>query len=115
MEPLVAGIEGGGEEPYAYYIDSPLPWTFSDRQFFIRTDYDCFGLPFERSHTWKQSQFYGVLPGGPGQFTSFGWLRSDVIRHYGMIVDVRSVESMLAGCCPPAIFNEIAGTEGIPG
>lgn len=107
--------EGGGEWPAAYFTDIPLPWVHPYKELFCRIHYGCNGLPIGRLKTWYRFSFEPLLPGDKTEFTSFGFLRFDDKKYYGMIVDVRSPELMMLECCPPAITNELLGTEGIPG
>jgi len=106
---------GGGVAPAACEQDVALPWRNPYADIFVRIPYDCMGLPIGHKVTWYRFSFDPLGPGDPTEFTSFGFLRSDVIRNYHQLRDVRTVEMMLAGCCPPQVLAEFMGTEGIPG
>lgn len=106
--------EGGGVPPASFEQDVPLPWRNPYREIFVRISFDCLGLPIGRKKTWYRFSNDPLMPGDPTKFTSFGWLRSDEDKNYHQLRDIRTVEMMLAGCCPPQILLEYMGTEGIP-
>jgi len=106
--------EGGGELPPAYFTDKKIPWTNPYGEIFIRIHFGCNGLPIGRLKTWYRFSFDPWLPGDPTEITSYGWIRGDDKKYYDMIVDVRTPELMMMGCCPPAIHMEFVGTEGVP-
>lgn len=82
---------------------------------YLLEHYDCLGRPFHALHTW-----YGRAKGAPPDsskvgFTARGRFTIGKPESNARMVDMRTLEMMQAGCCPPQIMTEFLETERAEG
>lgn len=92
-----------------------MPWRYPHRDICLHTGFDCLGRPF--GVCYKYTPVFGSYDIQPGvtKIWAYGVLRHGMGLGDGVIVDVRTVEMIAAGCCPPDIMLAYLGTEGMPG
>ena len=103
-----------GREPWAYEIHSWFPQcVWFKTHYFFRQVYDCDGLPMNafglfRCYWMADGVGKSATLRGHGAPTEAGF------KGLNVITDLRSIDMIIAGCCPPALLMEFLGTEGIP-
>jgi len=105
----------GGKLPIAYRIDRPFPFCSQfETPYYFRTYYDCKGLVIGARYFGRcMARIDGELVSV--EIRGFGAPQLVDFKGYNFIQDMRSVEMMMRGCCPPAILSEFMGTGEIPG
>lgn len=103
--------EGGGKPPWACIIDHPLPDCVNFRErFFLRSIYDCEGRA--QGGLAKIKCTLRLEEGGKTvTIKGYGFPSTAPSKGLSVVNDIRTIEMMAAGCCPPQIIEAIL--EGI--
>lgn len=108
------GKRSGAKGPTAYFIDTPIEMFASPFEQFIRTYYDCKGLPkgIYGRYTLRPANIRKGIPAK--YYDAYGVLGAMHLTDDFSTVpaDMRTIKMMLDGCCPPALINAILGEEG---
>jgi len=105
---------GTGVYPIAYYINTPFPWVQRVLPGHIRTYYDCKGRPIQRENTWREYKWERPGIDGVSKITMHGSATLGVAESPGMMHDVRTLEMIVGGCCPPDLLLEFIASEEAP-
>lgn len=111
---LTPGVKSGGKGRIAFWTDTPFPICLNvPTYFFLRTYYGCDGRALNPRSRWRC--YLGPEPGkGTVWVYGVGTITSGDTLGYGLLIDNRSIEMILGGCCPPQLLIAYLGTEGIP-
>lgn len=99
------GGEKGGRVPVAFTVHTAMPECINLRPGqFLHTHYDCEGKLISTYRTWKcvQETKTGTKV---VEFGGYVGVASENYKGDGVMVDVRSLEAIKAGCCPPQIME----------
>lgn len=105
---------GKGSFPIAYYIEHALPWETGPIPWHIREYFDCYGQVFGRANTWYQRKVYGLAKLWTPSYTGYGSGTMGNVKADGIMVDVRTLEMIQAGCCPPDLLIQFMLSEEAP-
>ena len=103
---LGTATEGGGKLPVAYFKDSGFPQCARARKgLFFRTPYDCDGKAIGQEYATKCTTGANGTP-ETVWLRGIGYPQHPDIGNMGKIVDVRGLDLMKDGCCPPELMKD---------
>jgi len=105
---------GGGKYPTAFFIHRYFPGTDrEDPKYYLGTSYSCMGLAIGPKRSWRvylpTEGVYEHI-----KIVAYGSLGHGPHKSFGMMNDIRRLDMIQAGCCPPQILFDFMGTERIP-
>jgi len=83
----------------------------------VRVYYNCYGggIPVKYSDIGT-TEFAKLCKGAEWAYPNFTCIREWGYRPTdGMMIDMRDVKALMAGCCPITLTNEMLGTMEMPG
>ncbi|MBA7491623.1 hypothetical protein ES702_02171 [subsurface metagenome] len=103
-----------GREPWAYEIHSWFPQcVWFKRYVFFRQVFDCDGMPMTGFHKFPCAW----MADGVSKSATLWGHGAPTERNFkglNVMTDLRTIEMIVEGCCPPELLMEFLGTEGIP-
>lgn len=103
--------EGKARGGIAYCACTKLPWPTGPIPYHVRTCFDCWGMPFGPIRTWYIRKVYGIARLWTKSYTDFGSLSMSPFIGTGLLEDLRTLQMILDGCCPPELLLEFLETE----
>lgn len=104
-------VEGLAYFEYFWFNSFRLP-----RKLSLGIPFDCYGkcLPLVKGASWRWDWIWRAPVAYARYRKCKALTEQEIYRQAGTIDDRRTIEMMMAGCCPPELTNEILEVGGMP-